>query len=241
MRAHCIHEMLRNPPRGAGSENRMQTQDLIRRQVLRVAAASAAVLALPAWAAPGRAIARMTDGPFYPPRAWRERWSDWDADLTRVQHAAGTRTAKGEHLGLEARVVDVNGRAIDGATVEIWQCDAVGHYRHPSTEPTTDAVDEGFQGFGSAQSDAQGQLRFRTIKPVPYPGRTPHIHVKLRHAAFGEVTSQLFIAGEARNARDGLWRWLSADDRAGLEMKLEPASTDSGLRWLVRHDLIVPA
>jgi protocatechuate 3,4-dioxygenase beta subunit len=220
----------------------MQTQNLIRREVLRLVAASAAALALPALATSRRAIARMTDGPFYPPRTWRERWNDWDADLTRVQHAGGAgRTAKGEHLGLEARVVDVNGRAIDGATVEIWQCDAVGHYRHPSTEPTTDAVDEAFQGFGSTQSNAQGQLRFRTIKPVPYPGRTPHIHVKLRHATFGEVTSQLFVAGDPGNARDGLWRWLSTDDRAGLEMKLEPAATDSGLRWLVRHDLIVPA
>jgi protocatechuate 3,4-dioxygenase beta subunit len=219
----------------------MQTHRLVRRQALRLVAASAAALALPALATSRRAIARMTDGPFYPPRAWRERWSDRDADLTRVQHASGVRVAKGEHLGLEARVVDVNGRAIDGATAEIWQCDAVGHYRHPSTEPTTDPVDDGFQGFGSTQSDAQGQLRFRTIRPVPYPGRTPHIHVKLRHAAFGEVTSQLFVAGDPGNARDGLWRWLSADDRAGREMKLEPAASDSGLRGLVRHDLVVPA
>ena len=219
----------------------MQIQRPIRRQVLRVFASTAVALALPALATSRRAIARMTDGPFYPPRVWRERWSDWDADLTRVQQGGTTRTAKGEHLGLEARVVDVNGRAIDGAVVEIWQCDAVGHYRHPSTEPTTDAVDDGFQGFGSTQSNAQGQLRFRTIRPAPYPGRTPHIHVKLRHATFGEVTSQLFVAGDPGNARDGLWRRLSADDRVGLEMKLEPAAGDSGLRWLVRHDLIVPA
>jgi protocatechuate 3,4-dioxygenase beta subunit len=219
----------------------MQRQSLTRRGVLRMVAVSATTLALPALATSRRAIARMTDGPFYPPRAWRERWTDWDADLTRVQHAGGTRVAKGEHLGLDARVLDVNGRTIDGATVEIWQCDAVGHYRHPSTEPTTDAVDDAFQGFGSTQSNAQGQLRFRTIKPAPYPGRTPHIHVKLRHAAFGEVTSQLFVAGEPGNARDGLWRRLSADDRTALEMKLEPAASDTGLRWLVRHDLVVPA
>jgi protocatechuate 3,4-dioxygenase beta subunit len=219
----------------------MERQSLTRRGVLRMVAVSATTLALPALGTPRRAIARMTDGPFYPPRAWRERWTDWDADLTRVQHAGGTRVAKGEHLGLDARVLDVNGRTIDGATVEIWQCDAVGHYRHPSTEPTTDAVDDAFQGFGSTQSNAQGQLRFRTIKPAPYPGRTPHIHVKLRHAAFGEVTSQLFVAGEPGNARDGLWRRLSADDRTALEMKLEPAASDTGLRWLVRHDLVVPA
>jgi protocatechuate 3,4-dioxygenase beta subunit len=215
---------------------------LSRRQLLRSATAGTAWLALPALASSRRAIAPMTDGPFYPPRAWRERWSDWDADLTRVEQAGATRVAKGEHLGLEGRVIDTAGRAIDGATVEIWQCDALRHYRHPSTEPTMDPVDDAFQGFGSTQSGALGAFRFRTIKPVPYPGRTPHIHVKLRHASFGEVTSQLFIAGDPGNARDGLWRWLSADDRPGLEMQLAPAAaTDSGLRWIVHHELVVKA
>jgi len=213
-----------------------------RRRVLRCVAAGAAVaLAAPALASSRRALAGMTDGPFYPPRSWRERWSDWDADLTRVPHAGSNRVAQGEHLGLEGRVIDVDERVIDGATVEIWQCDAVGHYRHPSTEPTTERVDEAFQGFGATRSEAQGQFRFRTIRPVPYPGRTPHIHVKLRHASFGEVTSQLFVAGDPGNARDFLWRSLSAADRTALEMRLQDAATDTGLRWLVRHDLVVPA
>lgn len=210
-----------------------------RRCVLHRAAVAVAVLAAPALASSRRAIACMTDGPFYPPRAWRERWSDWDADLTHVQHAAG-RAAQGEHLGLEGRVLDTGERLIDDAVIEIWQCDAVGHYRHPSTEPTVEAVDEAFQGFGATRSDALGQFRFRTIRPVPYPGRTPHIHVKLRHSSFGEITSQLFVAGDPGNPRDFLWRSLSADDRPGLEMRLQAAGPDTGLRWLVRHDLVVP-
>jgi protocatechuate 3,4-dioxygenase, beta subunit len=212
-----------------------------RRAMLRSATAALTALALPAVASSRRAIARMTDGPFYPPRAWRERWLDWDADLTRVHDGGATRLAKGEHLGLEGRIVDSNGRIVDAAEVEIWQCDASAHYRHPATEKTTDPVDAGFQGFGATRSTAGGQFRFRTIRPVPYPGRTPHIHVKLRHASFGELSSQLFVAGDPGNARDSLWRWLNADDRPGLEMKLEPAPADSGLRWLVRHDLVVPA
>jgi protocatechuate 3,4-dioxygenase beta subunit len=219
----------------------MNHADLNRRRVLHGVVAAAAVLGAPALASSRRVMARMTDGPFYPPRAWRERWSDWDADLTRVQHAPAGRAAQGEHMGLEGRVVDSSERAIDGAAIEIWQCDALGHYRHPSTEPTMDAVDEAFQGFGATRSESLGQFRFRTIKPVPYPGRTPHIHVKLRHPSFGELTSQLFVAGEAGNARDFLWRSLSANDRPGLEMRLQSAANDSGLRWRVRHDLVVPA
>ncbi|MBE7417493.1 MAG: intradiol ring-cleavage dioxygenase [Ideonella sp.] len=206
---------------------------------LRAATGMAACLALPALATSRRALAAMTAGPFYPPRAWRERWPDQDADLTRV--ADGTRLAQGEHLGLEGRVIDTHGRVIDGAEVEIWQCDAMRHYRHPSTEPASAPVDEAFQGFGATLSTAQGRYRFRTIRPVPYPGRTPHIHVRLRHAGFGELTTQLFVAGDAGNAGDFLWRRLSNADRAGLEMVLAPAAGDSALRWQVQHDLVVPA
>jgi protocatechuate 3,4-dioxygenase, beta subunit len=213
---------------------------LQRRRALRMALAAAAV-ALPAAASSRRAIAPMTDGPFYPPASWRQRWSDWDADLTRVIGAAGGRLATGEHLGLEGRVIDADGRVVDGASIEIWQCDALGHYRHPRTEATRSAADEAFQGFGASRSDAAGRFRFRTIRPVPYPGRTPHIHLKLRHGSFGEVTSQLFVAGDPGNARDFLWRALRADDRPAVEMHLQRAAAGSDLRWLVRHDLVVPA
>ena len=77
----------------------------------------------------------MTDGPFYPPRAWREQWSDWDADLSRVQRDGRTLVARGEHLGLALQLADTQGRIIDGAEVEIWQCDVLAAYRHPGVGP----------------------------------------------------------------------------------------------------------
>jgi protocatechuate 3,4-dioxygenase beta subunit len=212
-----------------------------RRQLLRTGAALAAAVALPALASSRRALVEMTDGPFYPPRAWRERWSDWDADLTRVQRGGQVLTARGELLGLEAAVADTQGRVIDGAELEIWQCDAMAAYRHPGVVQEPGRFDPGFQGFGSSSSDARGTVRLRSIKPVPYPGRTPHIHLKLRHVSFGELTTQLFIAGDPGNARDGLWRRVAEADRTALEMQLLPAPADSGLRWLVRQTLTVPA
>lgn len=183
----------------------------------------------------------MTEGPFYPPRAWREPWADWDADLTRVQRAAGAATARGEHLGLELQLADTHGRIVDGAEVEIWQCDALAVYHHPDVRLVSGGYDDGFQGFGASRSGADGRTRFRCIRPVPYPGRTPHIHIKLRHASFGELTSQLFVAGEPGNARDFLWRALDEADRRALELELQPAPAASGLRWLAAAALTVPA
>jgi protocatechuate 3,4-dioxygenase, beta subunit len=197
----------------------------------------AALLAAPALARPAAAVLpAMTDGPFYPPRRWRGD-GDWDADLTRT---GGRAAAQGEHLALQLQVVDTQGRTIDDAEVEIWQCDALAAYRHPSVGAEPGRHDPGFQGFGAGRSGADGTLRFRTIRPVPYPGRTPHIHVKLRHPAFGELGSQLFVAGDPGNARDFLWRRLDAQAQASVAMALAPADGD-GLRWQARHRLVVPA
>jgi len=205
-------------------------------------AATAATLAAPALARSRRALPSMTDGPFYPPRDWRTRQgADWDADLTQVRREGRTLVARGEHLGLEAQVADAEGRLVDGAEVEIWQCDALAAYRHPRVRAEPGGFDEGFQGFGAARSGKDGALALRTIRPVPYPGRTPHIHVKLRHASFGEWTSQLFVAGEPGNARDFLWRALDEADRAAAEMRLAPAPAGNGLAWITRHVLVVPA
>jgi protocatechuate 3,4-dioxygenase beta subunit len=146
--------------------------------------------------------------------------------------------ARGEHLDLRGAVLDADGRPVDGAEVEIWQCDAFGSYRHP--RGASDRVDAGFQGFGSTRSDVRGIYRFRTIRPVPYPGRTPHIHVKLRHPSFGEVTSQLFVAGEARNASDILWQSLDDGERKEVELRLQKPAVGEPVAWVVERDLIVP-
>ena len=112
------------------------------------------------------------EGPFYPVRIP----SDDDADLVSVEGAV--REAGGDILHLAGRVLDANARPIAGARVEIWQCDANGVYLHPG-DRRRDSRDTGFQGFGHANADTAGRFAFRTIVPVPYPGRTPHIHVKV--------------------------------------------------------------
>ena len=227
------------------------TPTRLHRRTLLLSAAAAAVAAPHVVRAAGNAtpLPPMTEGPFYPQPAWRARGpfaGDWDADLTRVTRGGRERVAEGELLALELQVRDTRGRALDGAVVEIWQCDTWGRYRHPRDGAQPAEVDEGFQGYGEARAGAQGTVAFRTIRPAPYAGRTPHIHLKVRHASFGEITSQLFVEGDPGNAGDFLWRRLSTAERAALAMKLQPAQApqgtrDAGLRWQTRHALVVPA
>jgi protocatechuate 3,4-dioxygenase beta subunit len=219
---------------------------LHRRTLFLSAAAAVAAPQVARAAGNGTPMPPMTEGPFYPRPDWRARGpfaGDWDADLTRVARGGRERLAEGEHLGLELLVRDTRGRLLDGAAVEIWQCDTWGRYRHPRDGTSPAEVDEGFQGYGEARTAGPGTVAFRTIRPAPYAGRTPHIHLKLRHPSLGELTSQLFVDGEPGNAGDFLWRQLSAAQRAALAMKLQPVAPmhQGSLRWQCRHVLVVPA
>ena len=209
-----------------------------RRVVLATGVGAAAALGIPGLVL-ARGLPPMTDGPFYPSLAYRARALDWDADLTTVKGRSpdgqSVPRARGEHLDLHGIVRDGAGRVVDGAELEIWQCDVHGSYRHP--RGAGERIDAGFQGFGATRSDGRGGYRFRTIRPVPYPGRTPHIHVKLRHPSFGEVTSQLFVAGEPGNAGDVLYRSLDDDERREVDMRLQRAPAGDAVSWIVERDL----
>ena len=112
-----------------------------------------------------------------------------------------------------------------------------GSYRHPRGAGAR--VDAAFQGFGTTRSDAQGRYRFRTIRPVPYPGRTPHIHVRLQHASFGTLISQLFVAGDPGNDADFLYRALTPAQRALVALELRPGPAGAPVRWLAERTLVV--
>jgi protocatechuate 3,4-dioxygenase beta subunit len=75
------------------------------------------------------------------------------------------------------------------------------------------------------QADADGRYQFRTLKPVAYPGRTPHIHLKAATASGGLLTSQFYVAGDPRNDADFVFRDAARDPRRRerIEMRLAPA------------------
>src|SRR5438128_2409274 len=140
---------------------------------------------------------RLTEGPFYPDKLPL----DTDNDLLIVNNSITP--AVGEIAHLTGRVLGVSGEPIRDAVVEIWQVDNRGVYLH-SADSTYRQRDTNFQGFGRCATGRKGEYYFRTIKPVPYPGRTPHIHVKVKKGGQELLTTQIFVNGHAQNRTDGV-------------------------------------
>jgi protocatechuate 3,4-dioxygenase, beta subunit len=185
-----------------------------RRELVLSAAAMAGLGVLPAAAADLLPTPRQSTGPFYPLTLPLDADNDLVVIAGRPQRAAGTIL----HLG--GRVQGPDGRPVRGARIEIWQCDALGVYHHPRDR--RGPADPNFQGFGTTAVTEDGAYRFRTIEPVPYPGRTPHIHFRIVGAGFEPLVTQMYVAGHPLNAEDGLYRRLGA--RAELvTVRLEPA------------------
>jgi protocatechuate 3,4-dioxygenase beta subunit len=141
----------------------------------------------------------QTEGPFYPDRLPL----DTDNDLLIVNDAITP--AVGEVTHLTGRILDAKGNPVRNAVVEIWQCDSQGAYLH-SESGNRDKRDANFQGFGRFLTGTSGEYYFRTIKPVAYPGRTPHIHYKIKRGGKELLTTQCYVKGEPRNVRDLIFR-----------------------------------
>ena len=174
----------------------------------------------------------QSEGPFYPRPS--HRLYDQDNDLVKLENEA--REAGGEILHLYGKVYSAGGTVQPGAVVEIWQCDANGRYMHPGDRSGSRERDEWFQGFGANKTNIDGEYRFRTIRPVTYPGRTPHIHVKVHLPGQpNALTTQMYVAGEPQNQRDGLYRRLSAEQQRAVTVDLQP----DGAEYRGRFDIVV--
>jgi protocatechuate 3,4-dioxygenase beta subunit len=160
-----------------------------------------------------------TEGPFYPDRLPL----DTDNDLILIKD--NITPAVGEITHLTGRILDTTGSPVRDAAIEIWQCDANAVYIHSADSgQKADQQDRNFQGFGRFTTGSTGEYRFRTIKPVPYPGRpAPHIHFKVKKGDRTLLTSQINIAGHPGNEVDGVVRGgISVFDRELLLAEFKP-------------------
>jgi protocatechuate 3,4-dioxygenase beta subunit len=153
----------------------------------------------------------QTEGPFYPDKMPL----DTDNDLLIINDSITPSVGEITHLG--GRILDLSGNPIRNALVEIWQVDNEGSYLH-TKGASNNKRDTNFQGFGRFLTGSKGEYYFRTIKPVTYPGRTPHIHFAVKINGKKQFTTQCYIKGEPRNERDGIFN--SVKDKAARESLL---------------------
>jgi protocatechuate 3,4-dioxygenase beta subunit len=175
----------------------------------------------------------QTEGPFYPDKLPL----DTDNDLLIINDTITPAVGEITHLG--GRILDANGNPIRNALVEIWQVDNNGAYLHSGTS-NRDKRDSHFQGFGRFLTGKSGEYYFRTVKPVPYPGRTPHIHFAVKMKGRDQFTTQCYIKGHPGNERDGIWRGVrDAKQRDSITVDFAPIQESKIGELAAKFDIVL--
>ena len=137
---------------------------------------------------PGANVCILTpeavQGPFY-----------FDPKLVRADITEGR---PGAPLALTLQVVSAKDcTRLKGARVDLWHADGRGMYSGYRGQGD-DGVSTRGETFlrGTQFTGADGQVRFATIYPGWYPGRTPHIHFKVLLDATSLVTGQLYFPND---------------------------------------------
>jgi protocatechuate 3,4-dioxygenase beta subunit len=205
-----------------------------RRQFLLRFGCAASLFAVPgAFAEQLTLTPRQTEGPFYPDKLPL----DTDNDLLIVNDSLTA--AAGEVTWLSGRILDSKGDPIRNAVVEIWQCDAKGVYLHRGSSDAAKR-DAHFQGFGRFLTGSTGEYVFRTIKPVAYPGRTPHVHYAVKLKGRDKFTTQCYVQGEPRNEQDGVLRGISdAKARASVIVPFSPLKGSRAGELTAKFDIVM--
>jgi protocatechuate 3,4-dioxygenase beta subunit len=173
---------------------------------------------------PARAIARACrtavaadEGPFYPVGSFPE-----------TDDLLGPAKPAGVVLHLLGRVLDPACKPLQGAVVEIWQCDAGGQYNHPRA-PRVKALERDFKYFAQTRTAEDGAFSFRTLRPSAYTmggiQRAPHIHIQVK-AGRRTLTTEVYFEGrtdEALRERDGVFQSRGARN-GELVVALKPAA-----------------
>lgn len=169
---------------------------------------------------------RQTEGPYYPDHLPL----DQDNDLTQI--IGGKAPANGLVTEIGGRLLNVDGKAINDAVVELWQADVNGCYIHSQGTQRGKERDPQFQGFGKITTNAKGEYRFRTIQPAIYTGRTRHYHFAVVRNGKRMLTTQLYVAGEPQNERDGILNRISDPaQRLSVIREFKPANDGLTATW----------
>jgi protocatechuate 3,4-dioxygenase beta subunit len=203
-----------------------------RRALVHGLGATAALVAARGMAEALTLTPNQTEGPFYPDHLPL----DTDNDLLLINE--GKTLAVGDVTHLTGRVLDASGAPLIGAVVEIWQVDGNGVYLHSGS--AGERRDANFQGYGRFRTGPTGEYYFRTVKPVPYPGRTPHIHFAINQDGKRLLTTQMYVAGHEGNERDGIYRSLRDPAvRNSVTIPFEPLAAAKAAELQAKFDIVL--
>lgn len=162
-----------------------------------------------------------------------------ESDLT-IGHAG---EPIGERIVVAGRITDGEGRPVRNQLVEVWQANAGGRYVHKRDQHPA-PLDPNFTGAGRCLTDDDGNYRFTTIKPGPYPWRNhhnawrpAHIHFSLfGHAFTQRLVTQMYFPGDPLFALDPIYQAITNPrDRAALVATYDHDLTShewaTGYRW----------
>jgi protocatechuate 3,4-dioxygenase beta subunit len=173
------------------------------------------------------------EGPFYPDKLPL----DTDNDLLVINDDLSP--AVGEVTHLTGRILDSSGSPVRNAVVEIWQVDNNGVYLH-SGGGDRNTLDKHFQGFGRFTTGKSGEYYFRTVKPVAYPGRTPHIHFAVKKKGQDRFTTQCYVKGDARNEKDGVLRGIRDQKaRESVVVEFKPIAESRAGELAAQFDIVL--
>ncbi|PZD71289.1 Protocatechuate 3,4-dioxygenase beta chain [Acaryochloris thomasi RCC1774] len=208
----------------------MQNKDKSRRFFLKLGLASTAS-AVFGKSVHGQSILKINptpseiEGPFYPVMAQKDK----DFDLTQIEGKEGK--AKGKIITIEGQITDTNGVPLEDATVDLWQANSAGRYRHPR-DPNDAPLDPSFQGWAIVPSGREGGFRFQTVYPGTYPAaagwtRPPHLHFKVSKLGYVELITQMYFPDHALNETDLLLQSKSTEEQSLMIAKLSSKSPET--------------
>ena len=161
----------------------------------------------------------QTEGPFYPDKM------PFDTDNDLIILNDSLTPAVGTVAYLSGKVTDIKGNPLRNTLVEIWQVDNNGVYLH-TRGGSRAKLDSNFQGYGRFLTDSKGNYFFRTLKPSPYSGRTPHIHMAVSAKGEKKFTTQCYIKDEPRNQNDFILKRIK--DRKARDSLIIPFNKIKG-------------
>jgi protocatechuate 3,4-dioxygenase beta subunit len=162
-----------------------------------------------------------------------------ESDLT-IQHNG---EPLGERIVVQGRVLDGDGRPVRNQLVEIWQANAAGRYVH-KRDPHPAPIDPNFTGVGRCITGPNGEYKFTTIKPAPYPWknhhnawRPAHIHFSLFGTDFTQrMITQMYFPGDPLFPLDPIYQAITDQDArdrlvATYDHSVTSHEWNTGYRW----------